>query len=225
MSRGSRAPVTKSFLVLGGTRFRGVCSWHCSWVNFPCSRVSHEERQLHRVQRIQQKTVAMQQPSAADFETIRANSAHVKELSNLDAEALQDRIAEAKARDDDVRRQNEELERAQAVAREESDAAAAAGKLAFMARDYAEAERQYDIVLSMSQSPHISRHELLSNRAACCIQLGKFSEAVSDAAEATYMEPTYVKGFYRLACALQCLGKLDRALVAVSSALKLQPAR
>ena len=164
-------------------------------------------------------------PSSMDAEAIRAKAAHVKELSNLDAEALQDRIAEAKARDDDVRRQNEELERAQAVAREESDAAAAAGKLAFMARDYAEAERQYDIVLSMSQSPHISRHELLSNRAACCIQLGKFSEAVSDAAEATYMEPTYVKGFYRLACALQCLGKLDRALVAVSSALKLQPAR
>lgn len=63
----------------------------------------------------------------------------------------------------------------------------------------------------------------MCNRAACALKLGRFADAVSDADEATSLEPRHVKGWYRLALALRGAGKPDRALAACRTALELQP--
>lgn len=55
------------------------------------------------------------------------------------------------------------------------------------------------------------------------MKLGRYADAVADAAEATYLEPTYVKGHYRLALAQQACGKVDRALRAAKAGLELHP--
>ena len=147
-------------------------------------------------------------------------SSQLEALKSVDADALRERIAEAKARE-----QKEEQEAAKRLAAQQKGLrevaeALALGKAAFAAGDFVEAERQFTAALESNLE---NRHEVICNRAACALKLGRYADAVSDASEATYLEPSYVKGHYRLACALRGLGRLDRALVAVRAGLALQP--
>jgi tetratricopeptide (TPR) repeat protein len=158
--------------------------------------------------------------SPADMEAMRAKAQHTAELSTMTADELQDRIAEGKARDAEAKRKEQELEEERKLAMAAVAAAVAAGKRAFAAGDFAEAESKFDFALESNVE---NRHELICNRAACALKLGKFADAVADAAEATYLEPTYVKGHFRLACAQAGLGKFDRALKACRAGLALQP--
>ena len=107
------------------------------------------------------------------------------------------------------------------AARRTVEASLARGKADFAAGNYADAERHFDAALESNLE---NRHEVVCNRAACAMKLGKYADAVADAAEATYLEPTYVKAHYRLACAQRALGKFDRALKAARAGLELQPA-
>ena len=89
------------------------------------------------------------------------------------------------------------------------------------AGNYADAERHFDAALESNLE---NRHEVVCTIALRAMKLGKYADAVADASEATYLEPTYVKAHYRLACAQRALGKFDRALKAARAGLELQPA-
>ena len=161
--------------------------------------------------------VARSRPMALDPAGL---SSQLEALKSVDADALRERIAEAKARE-----QKEEQEAAKRLAAQQKGLrevaeALALGKAAFAAGDFVEAERQFTAALESNLE---NRHEVICNRAACALKLGRYADAVSDASEATYLEPSYVKGHYRLACALRGLVRLDRALVAVRAGLALQP--
>ena len=141
----------------------------------------------------------------------------LKSSAAMTADEMQSRIASKK---------REEMEK---VAAEEAREAARlkdiaestkAAKAAFAAGSYEEAERQFGIAL-MNQPEN--RVDLLCNRAACCIKLERFADAVADAGEATDFEPSSHKAFYRLACAYRGMGSLAKALTAAQKGLKLAP--
>ena len=147
-------------------------------------------------------------------------AAQLEALKSFDADALRERIAEAKARERQQEREAAERLAAQEEGLRAVGEALALGKAAFAAGDFLEAERQFGSALESNLE---NRHEVICNRAACALKLGRYADAVSDASEATYLEPSYVKGHYRLACAQRGLGRLDRALSAVRAGLALQP--
>ena len=149
-----------------------------------------------------------------------AQSGGLASLASLDSEGLRKRIEEGKEREREQHLEEAAREAKVAAALQAAKEAVAAGKAAFASGDFAEAEKQFDIALESSID---NRHEIVCNRAACALKLGRFSDAVADASEATYLEPNYLKGYYRLAQALQGVGKIDRALIAVRNGLKLQP--
>lgn len=64
---------------------------------------------------------------------------------------------------------------------------------------------------------------MLGNRAAAQASLGRHEEALADARQATKVDPTYVKGFYRQAMALIALNRPTEAAQAAMTGLKLQP--
>lgn len=149
-----------------------------------------------------------------------AEKARRADIKNAGTEELQQRIQAAKERDrkekqDDAIKEAERAEGLRQVAE-----ALAAGKKAFAAGEFASAERQFDIALLSNID---DRHIVVTNRSACCFKLGRFADAVADAAEATSLEPSYVKGHYRLAMAQRANGNLPRALRAARAGLRLQP--
>ena len=66
-------------------------------------------------------------------------------------------------------------------------------------------------------------HSVLSNRAACYAQLGRWEASLADAARVVQMKPDYVKGHYRTAVAQQALGKATEAIAALEAGLQLEP--
>lgn len=134
---------------------------------------------------------------------------------------MQQRIADAKEREREEKRAAAEKAALVELNLQKVAAALAEAKAAFARGEFEEAERQFTAALESNAE---NRHEVVCNRAACALKLGRFEDAVSDAAESTYLEPSYVKGHYRLSCAQQALGKFDRALKACRAGLALQPA-
>merc|ERR1712216_71895 len=94
------------------------------------------------------------------------------------------------------------------------------GRAAFAAGNFDQAGTHFDFALAHGAD---NRAEILCNRAACMLKLGRYADAECDAAEATHFETGYVKAYYRLALAQRGLGKLSRATKACSTALELQP--
>ena len=153
--------------------------------------------------------------SDADQDALK--TANIESMKNMSAEELQRKVDSAKEK----QRLEVEAEASRQAARLAAiDQCVAAGKAAFAAGDYEEAERQFDKALIENPS---NRVELVCNRAACALKMGRFADAVSDAAEAASMEPTYVKAHYRLALAQQGLGKIERALAACRTGLEQAP--
>ena len=146
-----------------------------------------------------------------------AKAEHLERLKSMNAEEMREKVEKAKAE----AAEKERLEAEKHAARERDIAEhTALGKTAFAAGDYAEAERQFDLVM-LNHPPKPA--EIVCNRAACALKLKRYADAVSDAAEATYLDPTYVKAHYRLALAQQAMGRLDRAQKACRAALALEP--
>ena len=156
-------------------------------------------------------------PTADDAIVDDAKQKHLEELKSMSGDQLQARVAMAKENEAAQAREEE----AKRVAREKAIAEyTAAAKAAFAAGSYAEAERCFDRVLTCHPEKPA---EVVFNRAACAFKMGRYADAESDAAEATYLEPSYVKAHYRLALAQQALGKLERAQKACRAALALEP--
>ena len=138
----------------------------------------------------------------------------------MDADSLRDRIAQAKRRAAEEEREAAEKEARIDAAQKHVAAEVSAAKAAFAQGRYAEAEQQFTSAL---ESYLDNRHEIVCNRAACALKLGHHLDAEADAFEALALEPDYVKGHYRLACARQGLGKIDGAIKACRAGLAIQP--
>ncbi|KAJ7024759.1 hypothetical protein C8F04DRAFT_1130487 [Mycena alexandri] len=84
------------------------------------------------------------------------------------------------------------------------------GNAFFGAKDYVEAEKHYTRAIEASgnedgpKGPGLA--VLYANRAACLLCLKRYMDAERDATKATKLDPTYAKGFARLATAQDCLG-------------------
>ena len=114
-------------------------------------------------------------------------SSQLEALKSVDADALRERIAEAKAREQKEQQEAAKRLAAQQKGLREVAEALALGKAAFAAGDFVEAERQFTAALESNLE---NRHEVICNRAACALKLGRYADAVSDASEATYLEPS-----------------------------------
>ena len=66
-------------------------------------------------------------------------------------------------------------------------------------------------------------HVLYSNRSACRCALGEYEGALADAEECIQQAPSWAKGYARLGAALHGLHRLDDAVRAYESGLKLDP--
>merc|ERR1719355_575028 len=73
------------------------------------------------------------------------------------------------------------------------------GNAAFKAGNYQQAAVFYTEAMTLDAS----QHALYSNRAACFLKLGRYAQAREDASECTRLAPSFAKGHFRLALALQ----------------------
>jgi stress-induced-phosphoprotein 1 len=93
------------------------------------------------------------------------------------------------------------------------------GNNAFVAKQYAEAERYYSKAIELDTSNHI----LFGNRSATRLHLGKFRDALIDADEAVKLDPTWSKGYYRKGMAHLKQKQYREAVAAYKSLLEQQP--
>ena len=98
--------------------------------------------------------------------------------------------------------------------------AASAAHAAFAAGDHETALPLFD---SLVRRTPFDDHTVLSSRAAVLLKLGRPADAVRDANRAIAASPDYVDAHQYLAIALHDLGKHDEALMALRTALSLEP--
>uniref|UniRef100_A0A7S1Z5Z0 Uncharacterized protein n=1 Tax=Trieres chinensis TaxID=1514140 RepID=A0A7S1Z5Z0_TRICV len=67
------------------------------------------------------------------------------------------------------------------------------------------------------------RHVVLSNRSASFLKLGEHAKALEDATAASVLDPSYVKGHFRMGLALHAMKRYSEALLALGRAEKLEP--
>lgn len=93
------------------------------------------------------------------------------------------------------------------------------GNIAFAAKRYDEAIAHYTKAIKLDHKNHI----LYSNRSASYIGKHKFHEATRDAKECIRLDPSFIKGYYRLATAQTQLNKYHNALTTIQHALQIDP--
>jgi len=93
------------------------------------------------------------------------------------------------------------------------------GNEAFKAAEFQQAAVFYTEALALDGK----LHALYSNRAACFLKLGRYAQAREDAAECIKLAPTFAKGHFRMALALQAEEKPAEACAAFTKVLDLEP--
>jgi len=93
------------------------------------------------------------------------------------------------------------------------------GNEAFKENNYQQAAVHYTEALTLDES----QHAIFSNRAACFLKLGRYQQAREDAEACTKLDPTFAKGHFRLALALQAEEKYGEACAAFGKVLELEP--
>lgn len=93
------------------------------------------------------------------------------------------------------------------------------GNAAFKANEFQQAAVLYTEALSLDDT----QHALYSNRAACFLKLGRYSQALEDAQKCTELNPTFAKGHFRLGLALQAENRPAEACAAFNRVLELEP--
>lgn len=95
----------------------------------------------------------------------------------------------------------------------------AEGNNFYKAKQYDQAIRLYTEAIELDPSDHT----FWSNRAACYADKGSWEESAADARQCVIIDKSFVKGYFRLALALQNMDQLDQALDAVKRGLGVDP--
>lgn len=101
-----------------------------------------------------------------------------------------------------------------------------AGNKEVKAANYRKAIELYTFALSelpCDDADHYKEYAIFGNRALCYIKLGCYEEAQKDAQEAVGRNPSFTKGYYRLAICQKQLGDLAGAWENVARAVGLDP--
>merc|ERR1719420_66691 len=93
------------------------------------------------------------------------------------------------------------------------------GNTAFKASNYQQAAVFYTEAMTLDAT----QHALYSNRAACFLKLGRYQQAREDAEACIRLQPSFAKGYFRLALALQAAGEYGEACAAFGKVLELEP--
>lgn len=96
----------------------------------------------------------------------------------------------------------------------------AQGNEAFKQKKFPEAIEHFSKAIAASETPN---HVLYSNRSACYASLQQYSNALSDAKECVKINPSWAKGYNRVAAAEFGLGDYDAAIEAYKKALEIEP--
>ena len=91
----------------------------------------------------------------------------------------------------------------------------------FKAKKFDQAIEQYDKAIELAQPDEI--HVLYSNRSACYASLFKYQQALEDAEKCIEANPSFVRGYGRLATAQTGLQNYDDAIKSYEKYLELQP--
>eukprot|EP00814_Leptocylindrus_danicus_P007432 CAMPEP_0116014414 /NCGR_PEP_ID=MMETSP0321-20121206/6261_1 /TAXON_ID=163516 /ORGANISM="Leptocylindrus danicus var. danicus, Strain B650" /LENGTH=441 /DNA_ID=CAMNT_0003484057 /DNA_START=59 /DNA_END=1384 /DNA_ORIENTATION=+ len=94
-------------------------------------------------------------------------------------------------------------------------------KLAITSKNYPEAAVLYTKTIEITSDNKAESAILHSNRSLCLIFQGKFAEAKEDAESAVKLDPSYVKGYFRLGSACTKLCEYSGAVQAFQSGLDL----
>lgn len=97
-----------------------------------------------------------------------------------------------------------------------SEKAKERGNACFKAKDFDGAVEAYGEALRHAPTNHL----LFSNRAAAHLGRGALEDALSDAEACVRLEPTFLKGWFRLYTACSKLGKWERACAAIEAGSK-----
>ncbi|KAJ7285308.1 hypothetical protein C8J57DRAFT_713337 [Mycena rebaudengoi] len=113
------------------------------------------------------------------------------------------------------------------------------GNALFSARNFAQAERRYTeaitialnaivpdpnaIIANATELDPRGTAVLYANRAACRTALGRYTDARNDAVEAIQLDPTYAKGFARLATVQDAIGSYQESHLSWKKALDALP--
>ncbi len=92
------------------------------------------------------------------------------------------------------------------------------GGAAFKQGNFMEAIELYSQAIDIEPT-----HVLYSNRSACQCSLGNYSEALDDAKKCTELNPTWAKGYSRLAAAHEGLGQIKEAMEAYQKVSEIDP--
>ena len=93
------------------------------------------------------------------------------------------------------------------------------GNTAFKAGEYQQAAVFYTEALTLDET----QHTIYSNRAFCFLKLGRYSQAREDAQACIKLMPSFAKGHFRLALALQAEDKPADACAAFGKCLEIEP--
>jgi len=94
-----------------------------------------------------------------------------------------------------------------------------AGNKAFSAKNYDEAIKCYTDAIKLDKTNHV----FFSNRSASYAGKRKWDEAISDAKECIRLNPSFIKGYYRLSNALIEKDDLENATSAIKQGLNVDP--
>lgn len=99
------------------------------------------------------------------------------------------------------------------------------GNTAFTQKSYEEADALYSKAIEINGSdPLKNQHIFFANRSATRTSMGKTQLALEDAEACVKLEPSYAKGYFRKAQALNKLNRYRDALAALKEAQALEPA-
>lgn len=104
-------------------------------------------------------------------------------------------------------------------------------RVSIQSRNYPAAEMLYSKAITVMESNNNNSSNssdressiLYANRSLVWLQMNKLEESLRDAEEATSLDASYVKGFWRRGQALVAMGRYPEATVALESAVALEP--